>query len=128
MADACVVPCSSTLKRRESQGELRTLGGVIFSLEVAYQEKERRHSPDACFLCERPLRAFGDVFMYQGDKPFCSEDCRQEQIDLDDARDREARYRQRRNHRRVATGEATPQSADLPSIRHTLATEAIVAG
>ncbi|CAA6669743.1 unnamed protein product [Spirodela intermedia] len=115
MADACVVPCSSTLKRRESQGELRTLGGVIFSLEVAYQEKERRHSPDACFLCERPLRAFGD-------------DCRQEQIDLDDARDREARYRQRRNHRRVATGEATPQSADLPSIRHTLATEAIVAG
>ncbi|XP_047062178.1 FCS-Like Zinc finger 3-like [Lolium rigidum] len=38
---------------------------------------------DACALCAKPLARDCDVFMYRGDTPFCSEDCRHEQMRLD---------------------------------------------
>ncbi|KAK8508689.1 hypothetical protein V6N13_116200 [Hibiscus sabdariffa] len=37
---------------------------------------------DACFLCKKPLGANEDIFMYRRD--FCSEECRQEQLDMDE--------------------------------------------
>ncbi|XP_078434815.1 FCS-Like Zinc finger 1-like [Wolffia australiana] len=40
---------------------------------------------DACFLCDRPLRHDRDIYMYRGDIPFCSEECRKEQMDIDEA-------------------------------------------
>ncbi|KAF0933849.1 hypothetical protein E2562_019302 [Oryza meyeriana var. granulata] len=45
----------------------------------------RRHYLDACFRCGRMLAGNKDIFMYRGDIPFCSEECRQRQIDADDA-------------------------------------------
>ncbi|KAF3793023.1 hypothetical protein EJ110_NYTH02191 [Nymphaea thermarum] len=39
----------------------------------------------ACHLCRRPLGEGDDIYMYKGDTPFCSEECRQEQIELDEA-------------------------------------------
>ena len=38
---------------------------------------------DACALCAKALGRDIDIFMYRGDTPFCSEDCRYEQMQLD---------------------------------------------
>uniref|UniRef100_A0ACD5USY8 Uncharacterized protein n=1 Tax=Avena sativa TaxID=4498 RepID=A0ACD5USY8_AVESA len=38
---------------------------------------------DACALCSKRLARHSDVFMYRGDTPFCSEECREEQMQLD---------------------------------------------
>ncbi|KAE8658481.1 poly(U)-specific endoribonuclease-B-like [Hibiscus syriacus] len=46
------------------------------------------HFLDSCFLCRKPLGGNKDIFMYRGDTPFCSEDCRQEQIDIDEAKEK----------------------------------------
>ncbi|CAO2819403.1 unnamed protein product [Amaranthus hypochondriacus] len=51
------------------------------------------HSPqahflEACFLCNKPLGGNHDIFMYRGDTPFCSEECRQEQIESDEAKEK----------------------------------------
>ncbi|XP_031501627.1 FCS-Like Zinc finger 2-like [Nymphaea colorata] len=45
----------------------------------------REHFLRSCHLCKRPLGLGDDIFMYRGDTPFCSEGCRQEQIDRDEA-------------------------------------------
>ncbi|KAG1359393.1 hypothetical protein COCNU_08G008390 [Cocos nucifera] len=43
------------------------------------------HFLDACFLCKKPIAANDNVFMYRGDAPFCSEECREEQMEMDEA-------------------------------------------
>ncbi|KAE8678488.1 poly(U)-specific endoribonuclease-B-like [Hibiscus syriacus] len=48
-------------------------------------EDHQPHFLDACFLCKNPLGANRDIFMYRGDTPFCSEECRQEEIETDEA-------------------------------------------
>uniref|UniRef100_A0A2P2JBJ8 Senescence-associated family protein n=1 Tax=Rhizophora mucronata TaxID=61149 RepID=A0A2P2JBJ8_RHIMU len=40
---------------------------------------------EACFLCRKPLGYNSDIFMYRGNTPFCSKECRQEQIDMDES-------------------------------------------
>ncbi|KAJ8499835.1 hypothetical protein OPV22_010387 [Ensete ventricosum] len=71
--------------------EGRGTGGVMFSprprffVEEGYDEA--RHFLDSCFLCKRPLAGNRDIFMYRGDTPFCSVECRQEQIEMDEARE-----------------------------------------
>ncbi|KAK4788353.1 hypothetical protein SAY86_019672 [Trapa natans] len=49
-------------------------------------EETRLHFLESCALCKKRLGNQGDIFMYRGDTPFCSEDCRQKQIDLDEAK------------------------------------------
>ncbi|XP_022718246.1 uncharacterized protein LOC111276733 [Durio zibethinus] len=51
-------------------------------------EDHQPHFLDACFLCKKPLGGNRDIFMYRGDTPFCSEECRQEQIDIDEAKEK----------------------------------------
>ena len=48
------------------------------------------HALDACALCAKPLARDSDIFMYRGDTPFCSEECRGEQMQLDAVRARQA--------------------------------------
>ncbi|KAG5592683.1 hypothetical protein H5410_043197 [Solanum commersonii] len=43
---------------------------------------------DACFLCKKRIGDNSDIFMYRGDTPFCSEECRQQQIEKDESKDR----------------------------------------
>uniref|UniRef100_A0A0D9X8H7 FLZ-type domain-containing protein n=1 Tax=Leersia perrieri TaxID=77586 RepID=A0A0D9X8H7_9ORYZ len=43
-----------------------------------------------CSLCRRELCPTKDVYMYRGDQGFCSEECRWQQIVVDEAREREA--------------------------------------
>uniref|UniRef100_A0A7N0THZ0 FLZ-type domain-containing protein n=1 Tax=Kalanchoe fedtschenkoi TaxID=63787 RepID=A0A7N0THZ0_KALFE len=52
---------------------------------------------ESCFMCDKPLGRSADIFMYRGNTPFCSTDCRQEQIEMDDAEER--RRRKRSAHR-----------------------------
>ncbi len=51
-------------------------------------EDHQPHFLEACFLCKKPLGSNRDIFMYRGDTPFCSEDCRQEQIEMDEAKEK----------------------------------------
>ena len=51
---------------------------------------------DACALCAKPLARDSDVFMYRGDTPYCSEECRHEQMHLDAVCARQAARRQQR--------------------------------
>lgn len=45
----------------------------------------RHHFLDACFLCKRGITSDRHIFMYKGDAAFCSDDCRQDQRDMDAA-------------------------------------------
>ncbi|MFQ6632311.1 hypothetical protein Gotur_009875 [Gossypium turneri] len=51
-------------------------------------EDHQPHFLDACFLCKKPIGGNRDIFMYRGDTPFCSEECRQEQIEIDEAKEK----------------------------------------
>ncbi|KAI3756471.1 hypothetical protein L1987_56292 [Smallanthus sonchifolius] len=51
-------------------------------------EEQQPYFLDACFLCKKPLGHNRDIFMYRGDTPFCSEDCRSEQIYMDETKEK----------------------------------------
>ena len=51
---------------------------------------------DACALCAKPLAREDDIFMYRGDTPFCSEECRHKQMRVDAVRERHAARRMQR--------------------------------
>ncbi|KAK4557654.1 hypothetical protein RGQ29_007422 [Quercus rubra] len=51
-------------------------------------EDHQPHFLEACFLCKKPLGDNKDIFMYRGDTPFCSVECRQEQIEIDEAKEK----------------------------------------
>lgn len=51
-------------------------------------EDQQPHFLESCFLCKKPLGNNRDIFMYRGDAPFCSEECRQEQIEMDEAEEK----------------------------------------
>ncbi|CAK9273424.1 unnamed protein product [Sphagnum jensenii] len=42
------------------------------------------HFLDACYFCKRHLVDGKDIYMYRGDKAFCSTECRSQQIMLDE--------------------------------------------
>ncbi|KAK9076596.1 hypothetical protein SSX86_004930 [Deinandra increscens subsp. villosa] len=48
-------------------------------------QEQQSHFLDSCFLCKKPLGHNRDIFMYRGDVPFCSVECRSEQIEIDEA-------------------------------------------
>ncbi|GLU00345.1 hypothetical protein SLE2022_177220 [Rubroshorea leprosula] len=47
--------------------------------------QDEPHFLHACSLCRKPLGFNSDIFMYRGNTPFCSKECRQEQIQIDEA-------------------------------------------
>ncbi|KAK8945669.1 hypothetical protein KSP40_PGU002034 [Platanthera guangdongensis] len=53
-----------------------------------FPDDEPHHFLDSCFLCSKSLAGNGDIFMYRGDTPFCSEKCRMEQIEMDEEKER----------------------------------------
>ncbi|XP_018819133.1 FCS-Like Zinc finger 3 [Juglans regia] len=48
------------------------------------------HFLESCFLCRKPLGLNCDIFMYRGNTPFCSKECRREQIEFDDAKEKKS--------------------------------------
>uniref|UniRef100_A0ACD5V358 Uncharacterized protein n=1 Tax=Avena sativa TaxID=4498 RepID=A0ACD5V358_AVESA len=62
---------------------------------------------DACALCTKHFARDSDVFMYKGDTPFCSEDCRHEQMHLDAAYARQAARAVTRRQKQFSSGTAS---------------------
>lgn len=60
-------------------------------------EEHQPHFLDSCFLCKKPLGDNKDIFMYRGDTPFCSEECRHEQIETDEAKEKNWNLKALRN-------------------------------
>ncbi|KAE8038528.1 hypothetical protein FH972_011029 [Carpinus fangiana] len=48
------------------------------------------HFLESCFLCRKPLGKNSDIFMYRGNTPFCSKECRQEQITIDESKEKKS--------------------------------------
>ncbi|XP_062221020.1 uncharacterized protein LOC133920417 [Phragmites australis] len=55
------------------------------------EAEEAHHFLDECSLCRKAL--CGDIFMYRGDTPFCSDECRREQIEMD-----RVKHRRKKQH------------------------------
>ncbi|XP_052164270.1 uncharacterized protein LOC127781363 [Oryza glaberrima] len=68
----------------------------------------------ACSLCRRELSPTKDVYMYRGDQGFCSEECRWQQIAVDEAREREAAVTAGRPERRGLARHHSPHRAAAP--------------
>ena len=58
---------------------------------------------DACALCAKPLGRDCDIFMYRGDTPFCSDECRGEQMQLDAIRPRRAAARRQQQQQQYSS-------------------------
>jgi len=41
-----------------------------------------------CFLCKRRLAPARDIYMYRGDSAFCSQECRQQQMNQDERKEK----------------------------------------
>ncbi|KAE8717524.1 poly(U)-specific endoribonuclease-B-like [Hibiscus syriacus] len=75
--------------RRTSLRNLSSYSSSCSSPRPArFEDYNQPHFLDACFHCKKPLGGNKDIFMYRGDMPFCSEECRQEQIDVDEAKEK----------------------------------------
>lgn len=70
----------------------------------------RLHYLESCFLCKKNISCNRDIFMYKGDAAFCSEDCRQEQMDMDEALDEVALRRRLILHYKPSTLAAAEQN------------------
>ncbi|KAL8150570.1 hypothetical protein V2J09_020378 [Rumex salicifolius] len=68
-----------------SSSSPRSIPGRIFDTRFDEAAINPPHFLDSCSLCKKPLGGNRDIFMYRGDMPFCSEDCRAEQIETDEA-------------------------------------------
>ncbi|XP_052491096.1 FCS-Like Zinc finger 3-like [Gossypium raimondii] len=63
------------------------------------------HYLDACSVCGKSLHN-SDIFMYRGNTPFCSKECRQEQMEMDEAREKKLKFG--RAHRKSDSKTSTP--------------------
>ncbi|CAL0305965.1 unnamed protein product [Lupinus luteus] len=64
---------------------------------------EEHHFLEACFLCTKPLAQNSDIFMYRGNTPFCSKECREEQIEIDEAKEKSWKQSSKRSVRQSET-------------------------
>ncbi|KAF0902405.1 hypothetical protein E2562_016241 [Oryza meyeriana var. granulata] len=68
------------------------------------------HYLDACFLCKRDITFNRQIFMYKGNAAFCSDDCRQDQMDMDSALAAVAR-----RHRTLQRNRSSSSSSSSPA-------------
>ncbi|GAA0147804.1 hypothetical protein LIER_07417 [Lithospermum erythrorhizon] len=76
---------------QKKSSSLRNLASSEIANGRFFHEEQHEQPPthflDSCFLCKKTL-GHRDIFMYRGDTPFCSEECRQEQIEMDEAKEK----------------------------------------
>lgn len=73
----------------------------------------------ACFLCKRRLIPGRDIYMYRGDSAFCSLECRQQQMNLDEKKEKCSLIASRKeftNASAVAGGKASDVSATSETV------------
>ena len=92
-------PFNGTNPQQQSGGGGGGLEGLDqrFLSTVSPRNNHRRHSADsletahflrACSLCKRRLVPGRDIYMYRGDSAFCSLECRQQQMNQDERKDK----------------------------------------
>ncbi|GFP91032.1 hypothetical protein PHJA_001247200 [Phtheirospermum japonicum] len=62
------------------------------------QKSQQPHFLDSCFLCQKQLSQNSDIYMYRGNTPFCSQECRQEQIEMDESSEKKLRLSSKRSN------------------------------
>jgi hypothetical protein len=97
MASASVSPRPRTSQRRSS---------ADFQVETA-------HFLRACSLCKRRLIPGRDIFMYRGDSAFCSAECRQQQMNKDEKKEKCSMASKKEVGINIAT--ASPKISTKPS-------------
>ncbi|XP_009592194.1 FCS-Like Zinc finger 1-like [Nicotiana tomentosiformis] len=112
-----------SLKNLSSITSPRLASGKRF-YETRFDEPQP-HFLEACFLCKKALGDNTDIFMYRGDTPFCSEECRQEQIEMDEAKEKKLNLSAsvkalRKNDQRKSTS-SNETAQDYPLHRGTVA-------
>ncbi|KAJ6804539.1 uncharacterized protein M6B38_183745 [Iris pallida] len=103
-------------------------GATRFSYDHLFSDDDGdRHFLDSCFLCRKPLGvSYGrDIFMYRGNTPFCSEECRQEQIEIDEANEKK---QSKMNKKRNSSRSSDSGSSRWEKIDVRAAAGAVVAG
>ncbi|KAI4364795.1 hypothetical protein MLD38_020841 [Melastoma candidum] len=80
-------PSLDFLFRRDLASSPRRTGSFGRWVAAEYGDREP-HFLDTCCHCNQPLRKNKDIYMYRGDTAFCSEECRQERIELEEQRER----------------------------------------
>lgn len=94
-------PSSYSHSRRNMVGPaLRSPRSPRFSFFLSDCDDEgAHHFLDSCHLCKKPIGGGRDIFMYRGDTPFCSEECRQERIEMDEAQEKRIKMAQKQRQR-----------------------------
>jgi len=64
--------------------------GITSSYSYSNKPIEPAHFLDACRLCNRRLGHGRDIYMYRGDNAFCSVECREQQIAMDERKEKSA--------------------------------------
>ncbi|PIA32506.1 hypothetical protein AQUCO_04400003v1 [Aquilegia coerulea] len=60
--------------------------------ESRCKEPQLPHFLETCFLCKKTIGENRDIFMYRGDTPFCSEECREEQMEIDELKEKNWKF------------------------------------
>ncbi|THG03724.1 FCS-Like Zinc finger 3-like [Camellia sinensis] len=70
-----------------------TMRSAVLSYAGWEENNNESHFLEACFLCRKQLGHNSDIFMYRGNTPFCSQECRQEQIEKDEAKEKKRTWK-----------------------------------
>ncbi|KAF7079856.1 hypothetical protein CFC21_084029 [Triticum aestivum] len=77
---------------------------------------EAHHFLNECSRCHKGLT--GDIFMYRGDTPFCSEECRRKQIETEKARHRRKKQNSpKAQAQAAAAAAAAAERESAPQVR-----------
>ncbi|GAA0171186.1 hypothetical protein LIER_41101 [Lithospermum erythrorhizon] len=80
------------------------------------EENYEPHFLDTCSLCQRAISNNSDIFMYRGNTPFCSQECRQEQIEMDEADEKRWKHSSKRSNN-IKSSESTKDSDTKKAVR-----------
>ncbi|XP_050874347.1 FCS-Like Zinc finger 3 [Lathyrus oleraceus] len=76
---------------------------------------DQPHFLQACFLCRKHLGQNKDIFMYRGNTPFCSKECRQEQIEIDEFKENSWKISSKRSVRNSETNQNSTNNTTVRS-------------
>ncbi|XP_073002155.1 uncharacterized protein [Typha latifolia] len=94
----------------------RTMAAPPTFFYDSFDDEEPRYFLHACFLCKKTLSSSRDIFMYRGGTPFCSEECRQEQIEMDEAEESEKKHQSLKvsSRKEQQVKQSSPESQKIP--------------
>uniref|UniRef100_A0A0A9CLF9 FLZ-type domain-containing protein n=1 Tax=Arundo donax TaxID=35708 RepID=A0A0A9CLF9_ARUDO len=81
----------------------------FFDIEPLDSGETCHHAMDICCLCRKRLAGDHDIFMYRGDTPFCSEECRYHQMVRDEVvvrKNKPLKTEQQRHRHETPTAES----------------------